>query len=140
MPDAVASDSVGLMAESAFAENLERLPESAARARCLVADALGTWGLSQLVDDALLVVTELVSNAVVHASGPGIRVSVVRLAGRRVRVSVTDRDRNRPQPRPFDVERERGRGLLLIEAMSCRWDVKLLPGGKAVWAELEASS
>lgn len=121
------------------ARSLKRIPESALAARTLVTDTLASWDLRHLTDDAVLIVTELVSNAVAHASGPDMRVSVVRVDARRVRVSVIDADRTRPQPRPFDVERERGRGLLLIEAMSCTWGVHLLHGGKAVWAELEAS-
>ncbi|MFI0941903.1 ATP-binding protein [Streptomyces sp. NPDC021020] len=118
---------------------MPRIPESAHAARTLVADALTSWDLAQLADDALLIVTELVSNAVAHASGPDMRVSVALVSDRRIRVSVIDAERTRPQARPFDVERERGRGLLLVEAMSCKWGVHLLHEGKAVWAELEAS-
>jgi anti-sigma regulatory factor (Ser/Thr protein kinase) len=140
MPDAVACNVTDIAAEAAFADDLQRLPESAARARCLVSDALGIWDLPQLQDDALLVVTEMVSNAVAHTSGPVIRVSVVLLTARRIRVSVTDRDRTRPRARPSGAECERGRGLLLIEALSCRRGVHLLRDGKAVWAELEAPS
>lgn len=122
------------------ARSMARVPQSARTARVLVAAALKGWGLLQLADDAELVVAELVSNAVTHASGPGMRVSVVRVTGQRIRVSVIDPDRTLPQARPFDVERERGRGLLLVEAISCRWGVQLLRGGKAVWAELEVSA
>lgn len=127
-------------ATSLHARSLERVPESALAARALVAGALQAWGLAQLMDDTLLVVTELVSNAVAHASGPGMRVSVVRVTALRVRVSVIDPDRTRPQPACFNVKRERGRGLLLVEALSHRWGVHLLRGGKAVWAELEVPS
>lgn len=108
-------------------------------ARSLTADALKAWGLPQLVDDACLITTELASNAVDHASsGSGMRVSVVHL-GNLVRISVIDGDRTRPQLRPWDAEQERGRGLLLVNVLSSRWGVSLLPGGKAVWAELEAA-
>jgi anti-sigma regulatory factor (Ser/Thr protein kinase) len=138
MPDTVATD-VAPPVEPIFAANLERVPGSASAARSLVADALEAWGLPQLVDDARLITTELVSNAVDHAAGYEMRVSVVRL-GSLVRISVIDRDRTRPQLRPWDTEQERGRGLLLVKVLSSRWGVSLLPGGKAVWSEMEAAS
>lgn len=125
--------------EQAFAESLGRVPESAAEARHLVAAALKAWSLPQLVEDAELVMTELVSNAVAHTAGECIRVNVLRLSDRRVRISVADRDRKRPTRREPDVCGERGRGLLLVEACSSKWGVRVLPGGKAVWSELEAA-
>jgi anti-sigma regulatory factor (Ser/Thr protein kinase) len=122
-----------------FAENLERIPASAACARHLVAQALGAWGLPQLCDTATLVLTELVSNAVRHATGEGMRVNVTRLTERRVRVSVLDRDTTRPRMRDQDPRAERGRGLVIVEAESALWGVDLLPGGKRVWADVEAT-
>jgi anti-sigma regulatory factor (Ser/Thr protein kinase) len=84
-------------------------------------------------------VTELVSNAITHACGEGMRVTVVSLSECRVRVAVIDQDRTRPQLKPPTPDRERGRGLLLVHALSDTWGVELLPGGKRVWAELKAS-
>jgi two-component sensor histidine kinase len=127
-------------AEKVFAENMERVPESAAAARQLVTDALGAWDLVQLTDTAALVLSELVSNAVNHARGEGMRVSVIRRADRRVRLSVIDRDRTRPQVRPMTPDGEGGRGLVLVNAVSAVWGVDLLPGGKRVWADLEAEA
>jgi two-component sensor histidine kinase len=126
-------------AERVFAENLERIPESAAVARTLVTDALTAWELMQLKDTAALVLSELVSNAVNHARGEGMRVSVIRRADRRVRLSVIDRDRTRPRVRPMTMDGEGGRGLVLIDAVSVAWGVDVLPGGKRVWADLVAA-
>jgi anti-sigma regulatory factor (Ser/Thr protein kinase) len=128
-------------APAVYAENYERVPESAAAARRLVGEALDEWGLPQLADSAGLVLTELVTNSVRHAKGEGMRVNVTRLTGQRVRVSVLDRDRTRPrmqEPDP-DGERERGRGLFIVNATSVAWGVDLLPDGKRVWADVEAS-
>jgi anti-sigma regulatory factor (Ser/Thr protein kinase) len=101
---------------------------------------LGVWQLPQLADAATLVLTELVSNAIRHAQGEGMRVNVMRLAERRVRVSVLDRDCTRPQMREPNPGEERGRGLFIVDSESAEWGVDLLPGGKRVWADLAAEA
>lgn len=124
---------------AAYARDFERVPESAAAARRLLVRALELWGLPQLADTATLVLSELVSNAVRHASGEGMRVNVTRVGARRVRVSVFDRDTTRPRVQDQDPGAERGRGLFIVSAAAASWGVELLPGGKNVWAELEES-
>lgn len=125
-------------APAVYAENFERVPESAAAARHLVSGALAAWRLEELADTATLVVTELVSNAVRHATGEGMRVGVMRIGGQRVRVAVLDRSRDRPQVQAPDPDAVRGRGLCIVSAESAQWGVDVLPGGKRVWADLEA--
>ncbi|WP_225850640.1 ATP-binding protein [Streptomyces sp. HPF1205] len=122
------------------AENLPRVPESAERARRMARTAIASWGLLRLSDQSELLVTELVSNAVKHAQGEGLRVTVLRLSYERVRIGVHDRDRTRPRIKPVTLDGESGRGLLLIDALSVSWGVDLLPGGKRVWVVLEAAS
>lgn len=121
-----------------YAASLERVPESAGAARRLVVRALDAWCLSGLTGSVELVVSELVSNAVRHASGAGVRVSVVRVGERRVRVSVFDGDRTRPRVRQPGPDGEQGRGLLIVAAEATAWGVDLLPGGKSVWADCTA--
>lgn len=123
-----------------YAENLERVPESAAAARRMVSQALEVWQLPQLADTALLVLSELVSNAVRHATGEGMRITAHRLPTGRVHLAVLDRDPTRPQIRPPTPDGVSGRGLLLVEAMSFAWGVDMLPGGKRVWAVVGAAS
>ncbi|MCK8677990.1 ATP-binding protein [Streptomyces lichenis] len=120
-------------------EMLPRERESAAVARELVRAALDRWGLTELVDDAALVVTELVANAVDHApDGATIRVAVIRIRTTRIRISVVDGAAHRLPPlRAAGPDAERGRGLLLVEALSDQWGVDLLPWGKRVRADLE---
>lgn len=125
-------------ASAVYAESFERVPQSAAAARHLVSGALEIWRLPQLADTATLVLTELVSNAIRHASGEGMRVNVTRLTGQRVRVSVLDQDCTRPRMQEPDPGGERGRGLFIVNAESVSWGVDVLPGGKRVWADLEA--
>ena len=87
------------------------------------------------LDDLLLVVSELVSNAVIHAQ-TRLRL-VIRYDGRRVLTEVFDGDPRLPVPadHPGEVG---GRGLLLVDRLSHRWGSENVGVGKRVWAELAA--
>ncbi|MGW0331380.1 ATP-binding protein [Streptomyces sp. NPDC003011] len=114
------------------------MPESAAVARRLVRTALTAWGLEQLIEDATLVITELVSNAVHHGRLPTIRVIVSRPAENWVRVGVVDRSKVIPTMRTDSGgDQIRGRGLLLVDAVTERWGTDLYHWGKQVWGELK---
>jgi CheY-like chemotaxis protein len=114
--------------------DLPQDPAAAGRAREWVRGALLEWGLDDLVDDALLVVSELVGNAVTHAAS-SCEVTLSRADGS-VRIEVTDRGHGTPEPQPQDGMAEGGRGLVLIGAMSSAWGVEDVPDGKKVWAEI----
>ncbi|WP_406411135.1 ATP-binding protein [Streptomyces halstedii] len=122
----------------AYARTLPREAQQARTARLLVTMALRAWGLGGLDDDARLVMTELVSNAVVHARRGLVRVTVTRVTARRVRVAVVDFSAEQPSPQSSGEDIESGRGLAIVEALSGQWGVDPLPWGKRVWAELEA--
>jgi anti-sigma regulatory factor (Ser/Thr protein kinase) len=83
---------------------------------------------------AQLLVSELVTNAVLHA-GTSIVVEV-RVDGERVRVAVQDLSTTFPQPRVAADDATRGRGLQLVDALSSSWGWELTAGGKSVWFEL----
>ncbi|MGC0418426.1 ATP-binding protein [Embleya sp. AB8] len=118
-------------------KSLPSLPESAREARRLVTSALAGWGLADDDDGALVVVTELMSNAHRHAATPTIRVGVRWMGPRLVRVFVVDRSDVMPLVRPPDTGSVDGRGLTLVNALSeGRWGVEPLPVGKRVWAEV----
>ncbi|MCK8679497.1 ATP-binding protein [Streptomyces lichenis] len=119
-----------------YHETLPRSPESAATARRLVRLALTAWGLREMVEDAVLVVSELAGNAVRHAEARTVRVTVERPAPGRVRISVTDGSKVPPEPRRAGARDENGRGLVLVTALAGDWGTTSLPTGKAVWAEL----
>ena len=85
------------------------------------------------LDDLLLCVSELVTNAVLHA-GPPIRV-VARSAGGTTRVEVGDGSRVAPKRRVVDARSPSGRGLHLIDELASSWGVDLRADGKIVWFE-----
>ncbi|MGW3086177.1 ATP-binding protein [Streptomyces sp. NPDC001108] len=93
------------------------------------------------VDDVLLVVSELVTNAVRYGTEPGDFVLLTLDAdATRTRVEVHDTVRRRPRRRSGNVSREceRGRGLLIVQALAT-WGLGERPMGKFVWAEVKAA-
>ena len=106
-------------------------------ARLAVTKYLTGAGLPQLVDDAQLLASELVTNAVRHAGGP-IRVRA-RLGDGFVRIEVSDAAADRaPQPRQSGPDDVGGRGMELVEKLSVRWGWQTSPEAKVVWIELRA--
>ena len=93
------------------------------------------WGVAaDAVDDALLVVEELVANALDHARSPFD--VVVRLTDGVLYVAVRDGSTRPPRIRPFDPHAVRGRGLQLVATLSRGWGCEQHADGKTVWAEL----
>jgi CheY-like chemotaxis protein len=91
-----------------------------------------------LLDLVTLLVSELVTNANIHAGG-GARV-VVRLSRRGVRVDVADDDPRLPARRVPDDTGPGGRGLLIVERVASRWGVDPAPSGKSVWFEIDRAA
>jgi CheY-like chemotaxis protein len=114
---------------------LPRSAESVAAARRFVEARLRAWGLQPLLDDALMVVSELVTNAITHAdSSCRIRLSV---SATTLRIDVFDGGAGTPEPRPASNAEEHGRGLHMVDAVTSAWGLEEVPGeGKLVWAEL----
>ncbi|MEU3414597.1 SpoIIE family protein phosphatase [Streptomyces sp. NPDC006658] len=113
-----------------------RVPEAARHSRRFTRRTLRSWGLPQdTVDAALLVVSELVTNALVHTGGP-VRLDLG-LVGHRLRLAVTDSSPRGPvKPAGIGWEATGGRGIWLVEAVSAAWGTVPVSGGKQVWAEL----
>lgn len=86
-------------------------------------------------EDIELVVSELVTNAV-RAGSATITVSIAR-DDDRVAVQVRDTAPGWPAQRSASIHDVSGRGLALVSAICASWGVRLVPGGKTVWAELE---
>ncbi len=119
---------------------LEARPGSVKEARTAVANALTAWSLNAVEDVAVLLTSELVTNAIRHATGD-LRLRVLRRPGG-IRVEVHDRDATAlPQPRAQDdALAEGGRGLHFVGELATRWGVETLAGGKQVWFELDAGA
>ena len=112
-----------------------RLPDAVMHARRFTARTLRGWKVEDVADAVLLVVSELVTNALVHTQGP-IRLDLM-LRGDRVRVCVSDSSPRAPaKPVIVDWESTGGRGLLLVEAMSDTFGSMPVAGGKQVWSEI----
>ena len=111
--------------------------ESAALTRGFAAGVLEGAGWRDQVDTAVLLVSELVTNAVRHAHGPC--ALVVNVAGDDVELAVEDGDPQAPVARDAQGLEESGRGLLLVRALADRWGVRAVPGGKAIWFSLARS-
>ncbi|WP_369226989.1 SpoIIE family protein phosphatase [Streptomyces sp. R39] len=102
------------------------------RARHVAARQLAEWGLEALGDPTELIVSELVTNAVRHSTGP----IVLRLIQHQVLTcEVSDTDLCSPRLRRARTIDENGRGLFLVARLSRRWGSRSVPGGKVVWAE-----
>jgi anti-sigma regulatory factor (Ser/Thr protein kinase) len=116
---------------------LQPSPESPAAARAFCDSVLAMWGYDgdvEVTDAARTIVSELVTNAVVHAR-TAVDVSVYR-RGERVRIEVTDTCLDPIRPRGCTPDGVAGRGLMLVDGMSEHWGVVELGDGKVVWAEL----
>ena len=122
---------------------LSPVPEEARTARQFVRELLAGWGLGYMIDDAEMIIAELVVNAVRHglrstspAAPAALRLCLLRRAGE-VMLAVTDPSSEAPQPRAPGWTGESGRGLQIVGALSYLWGWSPIEGrGKAVWAVL----
>jgi anti-sigma regulatory factor (Ser/Thr protein kinase) len=114
--------------------HLAHEPLSAGVARSHVRSVLAAWNDSERVQDALLLTTELVSNAILHGS-PDVVLRAELADGERLRVEVFDSSRGMPRVRAAWAGG--GRGLTIVEDTADGWGVIPSPdGGKTVWFEL----
>jgi len=115
-------------------------PAAVPAARTFVTDILAGWRMSRLADAAGLVVSELVTNAVVHTAGP-IQLIMRRLPSDRLWLGVRDDSDRMPQRRPVALDDLGGRGLAIIDRLADGWGVTSGDGsGKTVWLELTGRS
>ena len=103
-------------------------------ARRLVARALEEWDCAAALDTVVLLVSEVVGNAVVHAA-TDVQVAV-RLFPHAIRIEATDASPAPIRPRHADVDAESGRGLQLVQRLSSTWGEERTAAGKTVWFEV----
>jgi len=114
---------------------LDAEPRSVGHARRFCSATLEGWGVAgELIDTCVLLVSELATNAVLHARTP-FTVTIERRPA--LRVEVHDEDPRLPHPRDYGPEASSGRGLHLVEALAqSSGTVTHAAGGKSVWFEL----
>jgi anti-sigma regulatory factor (Ser/Thr protein kinase) len=107
-------------------------PAAAAEARRRVRSAIQSWQNPVDPDTAILLTSELVTNAVRHEAGQAVML-VVTCARGQLRVDVYDTSRSWPAVADVPADAETGRGLLLVETLSDEWGFYRTPAGKAVY-------
>jgi anti-sigma regulatory factor (Ser/Thr protein kinase) len=120
-------------------------PEAPKRAREFTTATLRDWELDALVNDAVIIASELVTNAIRHGSrraSQGTSHQQVELAWQRhltqVICAVIDGSATPPVLAAAELDAECGRGLLVVQALAAGWGWTMLgPAQKAVWAALE---
>ncbi|MFJ8004121.1 ATP-binding protein [Streptomyces fagopyri] len=145
----VSAGDAGVLSAGRSARRLSFAGESGVvpLARDFARQALHAWGWlpaagadrRAAAEDVLLVVSELVTNACLHAEGPEeLRISC---DNKVLRVEVSDRGAGQPAPRtPHRAGRPGGHGMFIVQRLCLDWGVVRAPGvaGKTVWAELGA--
>jgi anti-sigma regulatory factor (Ser/Thr protein kinase) len=113
-------------------------PETAAAARAFLRETAALRLQRRLLRDALLLTTELTTNAVRHGSGAGDPIDViVSIDDRAVRVTVRDRGSGFDPAQSQARTEDGGWGLDLVDALATRWGVDPGDGTTEVWFELD---
>ncbi|MGV9269720.1 ATP-binding protein [Kitasatospora sp. NPDC003701] len=125
---------------------LAGLPKPVARSRAFTQQALVDWAWltpesgadPDVADDVVLLVAELVANAMMHGGGP--LELVLDASADRLRVEVSDGESVLPEPRlPHLPGLPGGHGLFIIQRAADRWGAERHEQGKAVWVEIDVS-
>ncbi|MGW1724183.1 PAS domain S-box protein [Streptomyces sp. NPDC002306] len=120
---------------AALATDLPAEAASVPEGRAFLHKALTSWNCTANADDALLLLSETLTNAVQHAEGPlGVHLhrTVTDLT-----VEVSDRSPQLPQPRLAAEDEESGRGLILVRTLANDWGVRPTDQGKTTWFSLK---
>jgi len=115
--------------------DVEPQASAVATTRYFIRDRLAEWSVDpDIVETAILLASELVTNAVRHGRG---RVSVrLRLGCSRLYLEVDDEGSSAPEPRTAEDDDEGGRGLQLVTVLAEAWGARPLDRGKSVWCAL----
>jgi PAS domain S-box-containing protein len=139
-PDGPATDDAALLlvrthelgADQVIGWELTAEPSAVSRARALAMDKLSEWGLDELSFTTELVVSELVTNAIRHASGP-VYLRLIR--DRSLHCEVSDKGHTSPNLRHSATDDEGGRGLFIVAQIVQRWGTRYTASGKTIWTE-----
>ncbi|WP_328872655.1 SpoIIE family protein phosphatase [Streptomyces sp. NBC_00287] len=114
-------------------------PERVAVARQQLRELLHDWSSADQIDSAVLLLSETLTNVLVHTDADALLLAEVRgeVGGRRMRVEVTDTSDDLPHKRRPGELASSGRGLMLIELLADTWGVDPRGQGKSIWFELD---
>jgi anti-sigma regulatory factor (Ser/Thr protein kinase) len=115
--------------------DLPATPASVPEGRAFLGKALTGWDCGRMADDARLLLSEILTNAVQHATGP-IGLHLCRTATD-LTVEISDHSPHLPQPRSATEDEESGRGLILVRALADSWGVRPTDAGKTTWFTLK---
>ncbi|BDH12086.1 SpoIIE family protein phosphatase [Streptomyces hygroscopicus] len=107
-------------------------PAVVGSARALAGQQLSEWGLDELLFTTELIVSELVTNAIRHGSGP-ITLRLIRQDA--LICEVSDASSTSPRLRHARTTDEGGRGLFIVAQLTRRWGTRYTPIGKIIWTE-----
>jgi len=111
--------------------------DAVARARAFARETLHSWRMAPLEETVTLLVSEMVTNALVHTDG--FAELELRRDDSKVEILVTDAHSRVPRPRELDLDATGGRGLMLVQSLAEEWGVEPSGGGKTVWAAVTSS-
>lgn len=140
LPDEPPTDDVALLmattrvldAANVITWDVPHEPAACATARREVSEQLDRWGLAEAAFTTELVVTELLTNAIRHATGP-VRLRLI--VDDTLICEVSDTSATSPHMRRAGTFDEGGRGLMLVAQLAQRWGTRHSPTGKTIWAE-----
>ena len=114
---------------------LTAVPAAPGQARCQVQAAIWSWAVGVDEDVAVLLTSELVTNAITHQAGRTITLAITCSPGQ-LRVDVHDPSWTLPTLLPASAGDETGRGLALVDTLADEWGAYRTPAGKAVYFTL----
>ncbi|MFF2007620.1 SpoIIE family protein phosphatase [Streptomyces sp. NPDC058195] len=116
-------------------------PERIAAARRQLRDLLHDWADPEQVDSAVLMISEMATNVLVHTDGDALMLAQAtgEHGGRLLRVEVSDGSDELPHRRRPGEMASSGRGLVLMEMLADAWGVDPRGAGKSIWFELNES-
>lgn len=103
-------------------------------ARRFTRDQLKEWGLDSIADNAILMISELVTNAILHG-GDGAVLTLL-ANDLKVRAEIRDSSPSLPVVRKYSETATTGRGMVIVDALASDWGTYAVDGGKVVWFEL----
>ncbi len=114
---------------------LTRKPAAAAEARSQVRVAIRDWKVPVDPDIAILLTSDLVTNAITHGDGETLTLAI-RCSRGHLRIDVYDKSRSLPLGMDEPADAGAGRGLVLVAALSTEWGSFRTPAGKAMYFTL----